>query len=193
MKKISTVLVFALFVSVGAFAQGISGGVKAGMNLANMTFSGGGFTSSPSFLPGLHAGAYVTAMFSEHIGLQPEVLYSGQGAKAGNEKLKLAYVTVPVLVRYNVNSLLSFHAGPQIGVLASAKDKSGSSETDVKDSFKSTDISVAAGVGIDLPIKLNFSFRFIKGFTDIGDDENESLKQKNYNLQFSVGYRLFGK
>lgn len=194
MKKISTALIFALFVSVGAFAQGISGGVKAGMNLANQTFSANGYTTSPSFLPGIHAGVYVTAMFSEHLGLQPEVLYSGQGAKSGTSKLKLAYVTVPVLVRYNVNSLLSFHAGPQIGVLAAAKSKSGSSESqDVKDSFKTTDIGIAAGVGIDLPMKLNFGLRFIQGLSDISDDTSGSTKQKNYTLQLSVGYKLFGK
>lgn len=193
MKNFTTTLVLVFFVSAGVFAQGVSGGVKAGLNLANQTFSGNGYTTSPSFLPGLHAGVYLTAMLSEHFGLQPELLYSGQGAKSGSEKLKMNYINVPVLLRYNVNSIVSFHAGPQFGFLASAKDKVGSNSMDVKDQFKSTDLSVAAGVGIDLPVKLNFNFRFIKGLSDINDIDNSSIKMKNYTLQLSVGYKLFGE
>jgi hypothetical protein len=191
MKKITT-LVFACLLGAVAYGQGISGGVKAGLNLANQTFSGNGFTTSPSFLPSLHAGGYVTVMFTEHFGLQPEVLYSGQGAKSGDEKYKLGYVNIPVLVRYNVNSLLSFHAGPQFGVLASAKHTYGSSDEDIKDQVKGSDMGVAIGMGIDLPMKLNFAVRFIQGLSDI-NDTSSTIKQKNYNLQLSVGYKLFGK
>lgn len=191
MKKITT-LVFACLLGAVAYGQGISGGVKAGLNLANQTFSGNGYTTSPSFLPSIHAGGYVTVMFTEHFGLQPEVLYSAQGAKSGDEKYKLGYVTVPVLVRYNVNSLISFHAGPQFGVLASAKHTYGSNDEDIKDQVKGSDLGVAMGMGIDLPMKLNFAVRFIKGLSDI-NDTSSTVKQKNYNLQLSVGYRLFGK
>ena len=190
MKKIST-LVFACFMGAVAYGQGISGGIKAGLNLANQTFSGNGYTTSPSFLPGLHAGAYATIMFSDHLGLQPEVLYSAQGAKSGDQKYKVNYVTVPVLVRYSVNDLLSFHAGPQFGILTSAKYTFGSDEQDVKDQVKGTDMGIAAGVAVDLPMKLNFAFRFVQGLSNINDTDS-SVKQKNYNLQFSVGYKLFG-
>lgn len=192
MKKFTT-LVIMFFISAGAFAQGVSGGVKAGLNLANQTFSGNGYTASPSFLPGVHAGVYLTAMLSEHIGVQPELLYSGQGAKSGNEKMKLTYIALPVLLRFNVNDVVSFHAGPQFGILASAKDKIGSNSVDMKDQLKSSDVSVAAGIGIDLPVKLNFNFRFIKGLSDINDTDNSEIKVKNYTLQLSVGYKLFGK
>lgn len=191
MKKITT-LVFACLVGTVVYGQGISGGVKAGLNLANQTFSGNGYTTSPSFLPSIHGGAYLTAMFTEHLGLQPELLYSVQGAKSGDQKYKLGYVTVPVLIRYSVNDLISFHAGPQIGILASAKYSAGTNDEDIKDQVKGTDIGIAAGMSIDLPMKLNFTFRFIKGLSNINDTDS-SLKQKNYNLQFSVGYKLFGK
>jgi len=192
MKTSTTALILVLLVSIGSYAQGLSGGVKAGLNLANQTYSGNGYTTSPSFLPALHAGVYLTAMLSEHIGVQPELLYSGQGAKSGSEKWKLSYVSIPVLFRYNVNSLLSFHAGPQFGVLLSAKDKIGSNTVDIKDNFKSSDVSLALGVGIDLPMKLNFTGRFVKGLSDI-NDTGSSITAKNYILQLSVGYKLFGK
>ena len=72
MKKITT-LVFACLFGAVAYGQGISGGIKAGLNLANQTFKGNGYTTSPSFLPGIHGGVYATVMFSDHLGIQPEV------------------------------------------------------------------------------------------------------------------------
>ena len=195
MKKVLSLIAFFSLFAVGVYAQGVSGGLKLGLNLANQTISGNGFTTSPSFRPALHAGGYLTLMLSGKLGVQPEILYSGQGAKNGDYKLKVNYIAVPVLVRYNISDRFSLHAGPQIGILASAKAKMGSESEDVKDSFKGTDIGIAAGLAVDLPMGLNFGFRFVKGMTNIIDDSDGSddIKYKNYNLQFSVGYKLFGK
>jgi len=192
MKKITSLFAFLFFCGIVVYGQGLSGGVKAGLNMANQTFKGDGYASSPSFLPSLHGGGYLTAMFSERLGVQPEVLFSGQGAKSGNAKYKLGYIAIPVLVRFNVNQLLSFHAGPQFSVLTSAKYDNGATEQDIKDQVKGTDLSVAFGTTVDLPMKLNFTFRFIKGLSDI-NDTGSSVAQRNYNLQLSVGYKLFGE
>jgi hypothetical protein len=191
MKKILSLFAFLSLIAVGVNAQGISGGLKLGLNLANQTISSGelGFTASPSFRPTIHAGGYLTAMVTEKFGVQPEILYSGQGYKQGSAVFKANYITVPVLLRYNFTDLFSIHAGPQIGILASAK----ADGEDVKDMLKGTDIGIAAGLGVDLPMGLNFGFRFVKGMTNIIDDDSEDLKYKNYTLQFSVGYKLFGK
>ena len=191
MKKILSLLVLLSAISGGVYAQGISGGLKLGMNLANQTISAEGLTVSPSFRTSIHAGGFVTIMVSEKFGVQPEVLYSGQGAKNGDFAFKANYITVPVLLRWNFTPLFSVHAGPQVGVLMSAKEEYQGQSEDVKDDYKGTDIGVAAGLGIDLPMGVNFGFRFVKGMTNIVDSDD--YKQKNYALQFSVGYKLFGK
>ena len=194
MKKILSLLAFFSLMAAGVYAQGVSGGLKLGMNLANQTISSSGFTVSPSFRTTIHAGGYLTAMLSEKFGVQPEVLYSGQGAKNGGFTFKASYISVPVLLRYNFTSVFSIHAGPQIGILMSAKEEfEGSDAEDVKDQYKSTDVGVAAGLGVDLPMGLNFGFRFVKGMSNIADVDSDDYKQKNYTLQFSVGYKLFGK
>jgi hypothetical protein len=195
MKKFLSLFACVTLVAFGATAQGISGGLKLGLNLSNTTISSSeaGITVSPSFRPTIHAGGYLTAMLSEKLGIQPEILYSGQGYKQNGGTMAVDYITVPVLVRYNFTSLFSAHLGPQLGVLMSAKAKpEQGDDEDVKDMLKSTDIGVAAGIGIDLPMGLNFGFRFVKGFTNI-IDESDDIKYKNYNLQFSAGYKLFGK
>ena len=51
-----------------------------------------------------------------------------------------------------------------MGILNVSKEEyEWSDDEDVKDDYKGTDIGVAAGVGIDLPMGLNFGFRFVKG------------------------------
>ena len=196
MKKILSLLTLLSVISVGVYAQGISGGLKLGLNLANQTVKSSemGFTASPSFRPSIHAGGYVTIMLSEKLGIQPEVLYSGQGYKQNGSTLALDYITVPVVVRYNFTPLFSVHLGPQMGFLMSAKAKyDGGGDEDMKDYFKGSDIGVAAGIGIDLPMGLNFGFRFVKGVSNIIEEDSDELKYKNYNVQLSVGYKLFGK
>lgn len=194
MKKVLSLFAFLTLMTLGAYAQGVSGGLKFGLNLANQTMSGQGMTVSPSFRPSFHAGGYITIMFSDRLGVQPEVLYSGQGYKQNGGSFKADYITVPVLIRFNITNIFSLHAGPQIGMLTSAKVDTGSgSEEDVKDQLKGTDMGVAGGLAVDLPMGLNFGFRFVKGFSNIIDGDSDGYKQKNYNLQLSVGYKLFGK
>ena len=154
MKKIATLLVLVCL-GTGLYAQGLSGGIKAGLNLSNLTVKSGNYTTSPSFLPTYHAGAYLTFMFSEKLGLQPEILLSGQGFKDGDTKIKLSYIAVPVMVRFNVNKVLSFHAGPQVGLLASAKADFNGDKVDVKDSYKGVDFGIGLGTTVDLPMGLN--------------------------------------
>lgn len=192
-KNVLLLVLLSFFVGVGStFAQGVSGGIKAGLNLANQNSS----STSTTSLVGYHGGFYLTLMFSEHLGLQPEILYSAQGSKSTvfstTVSQKFDYVTIPVLIRYNLNQLLSFHAGPQLGLLTAAKYVNGSNSIDIKDNIKSTDVGVAAGATVDLPFGLNFTLRYILGLSDI-NDSGSSTTIKNNNLQVSVGYRLFGK
>lgn len=190
MKKNLFFVVALTFLSASAFSQGISFGVKAGLSISNEKVSSNGISVSPSSLVGFHGGAYLTAMLSDHIGVQPELLYSGQGYKSGSTSVHVNYITIPVLFRYNVNDLISFHAGPQIGFLASAKAKDGSNSTDVKDAYKSSDFGVAFGGTVDLPMGLNFTLRYGLGLSNVNKDSDPTVK--NGTFQISAGYRLFG-
>ncbi len=196
MKKILLSILFVSFLGINTYAQGVSFGIKAGLNIANQKFSNNGLSVTPTAIVGIHGGAYLTIMFSEHLGLQPELLYSAQGSKysfsGSTVTTKINYITLPILLRYNVNDLISFHAGPQLGVVASAKSVSGSNSTDVKNQLKSTDLGLAFGGTIDLPIKLNITLRYILGLSNI-DNTGSSGTYKNNTIQISLGYKLFGK
>jgi hypothetical protein len=193
MKKLFTTFLVVVLFGATAYSQGVSGGIKAGLNLSNQNVSGSGISLDTKTLAGFHGGVYLTVMFNDKLGLQPELLYSAQGSKFtifnNTSTTKINYISIPVLLRYNVNEMISFHAGPQIGIVASAKSESGSSTTDIKDDVNSTDINLALGGTIDLPMKLNFTARYCLGLSDIDKDSNST--SKNNTFQISVGYKLF--
>jgi len=196
MKKLSLTGAI-LLLTFCSFAQEISGGIKAGLNLANQKFSGDGLSIDTKAKPGIIVGGFVTVMFSEHLGLQPEVLFSMQGTKfdlgGSDYKSRFNYLTVPILVRYNINEMISVHAGPQIGFLLSAEFEEDGDKSDVKDDFKGTDIAGAFGLEVDLPIGLGFGARYVIGFSQISEDPDNFAEVKNSAFQLYARYTLFGK
>ena len=183
MKKIALVLVAGLSLATAAKAQ-IRFGVKAGANFATITSADGAKT-----LVGLNGGALVNIPLTDQLSLQPEAIYSGQGAKAdGDFSLHLNYINVPVLLKYSLPVGVFFETGPQLGLLISAKEKSGGASEDVKSFYKSTDVAWAFGAGYLIPdVNLGFDVRYNLGLTKLADGSDS----KNGVFQLGVFY-LFG-
>lgn len=137
-------------------------GLKAGINFANVHDKA---NSSTDARTSFHVGGLAHIHLSREFALQPEVMYSGQGAKYGGNVTKLNYVNIPVLLQYMFGDGFRVETGPQLGFLTSAKAKSGGVETDIKDQVKKTDVSWAfgagylghAGVGVDVRYNLGIS------------------------------------
>ena len=201
MKRIVLVLIFALITTVVLFAQGISFGVKAGINLANQKISGVDYEDPDDVksLIGFNGGLFLTYMFSEKLGVQPELLYSTEGSTSswGTEEYtdKLGYLTLPVLFRYNINEMISLNVGPQFGFLLSATEEYLDSSESIKEDFKGSDIAAAFGVEVDLPSKVGFGARYTTGFSDIVKTESSwaGYEIKNSAFQIYVKYRIKGE
>ncbi|HEX5172206.1 MAG TPA: porin family protein [Cyclobacteriaceae bacterium] len=187
MKKILLTLSMTALVISGAIAQEISGGAKAGLNIANMTGDIPGVTSKASF----HLGGYVNIGFSDVLSLQPELLYNAMGAKedGGDGKINSAYISVPVMVLYSFG-VVNVQAGPQFGFLLSAKVKADGDEQDIKDQYKGTDFGFNLGLGADFG-KFNAAARYCIGLSNIADASD--IDVKNSVIQFSLGVKLFGE
>lgn len=168
-------------------------GLKAGANFATLTgtatdgaktkvdFNGGGFAHIPLF----------NSFF-----LQPELVYSGQGAKGAQSEtdftVNQSYLNVPVLFQYRHSSGLFAETGPQIGFLLAANVKSGSMSEDVKSSYKSTDFSWAFGLGYMIPsISVGIDARYNLGLTNIAAEEVSGQTVKNSVFQVGLFY-VFG-
>jgi hypothetical protein len=185
MKKI-VFIAAVLFTAVAAQAQ-IKFGVKAGANF----YKFGGDDAkigdiSPKLKIGLAGGGIVNIPISEMFSVQPEVLYSMEGAKyeEDGEKLtyKTDYINIPVMIQYNNTSGFYAETGPQIGFLASAKGTDGDNTVDLKDQFKGINFSWALGLGYKMSSGFGFGARYNLGLGNILDDEDANIKLGGFNV-----------
>jgi len=185
MKKISLVtLVMALGITV--FAQNVQLGLKAGLNVSNLSNSNTGDMGSKL---GPHAGLLAHIHMSPAFAIQPELMYSEQGAKytIGNREheLKLQYINIPLQFQYLFNNGFRLQTGPQVGFLAGVKDKVRDVETGIftSEDFKTVDFSWSAGVGYLSYSGLGVDARYNFGLSNINDAGSNVLK----NNVFQVG------
>ena len=190
MKK-TRILLIALFMagaSTSVFSQAqFSLGIKGGLNFATIDASHPGETYDSR--TGYHFGAFGLLKFTK-IGIQPELLFSQQGTKVkvdGTDfESNFSYVNIPIIVKLYTVGGINLQAGPQFGFLSSA-DWEGE---DIKEFLKGSDVSLALGVGWDLPFGLTIDGRYNLGLSDISDSPAYD-EIKNQVWQVSVGYKLF--
>lgn len=185
MKKLllSALCVTAFGITAQAQDLEIQFGAKAGLNIADM----GGDADTEGSRTGLHIGGLAEIKISETFSIQPELLYSMQGAEVAEDvDLELSYLNVPIIAKYYVMEGLSIEAGPQVGFLLSA-DQDGN---DAKDNLKSIDFALNGGVAYDLPMGVFFQVRYSAGISDINDIDGVDDKANNNVLSLSVGYKF---
>ncbi len=192
MKKLLFIAAISLGFVVSANAQETKFGVKAGVNLANVT--GDDVDDDVNGTIGFRVGGYAHIGLSDAFAIQPELLFDTKGA----EDLTLSYITVPILAKYMITEGFNIHLGPQISLLMSA-DSDGE---DYSDFYKSTDFGLAAGAGYELESGLNFSVRYSTSLGSIGEEielpaptvsdptatTTEEYDLKNSVITIAVGY-----
>ncbi|WP_264534892.1 porin family protein [Flavobacterium sp. N1736] len=173
-------------------AQETRFGVKGGLNLTN--FSGDVDTES---LVGFQVGGFAEIKIIERLAIQPELLFSTQGAKynyigSNDGDLKLNYINVPVLAKFYITKQFTVEAGPQIGFLVSAKDEG----DDVKDFYKSTDFGFNFGAGYNFTDNLSLGLRYTVGLSgvvdggDYDDIDDYYDSAKNSVLALALAYKF---
>ena len=201
MKKVilSALLASALCVP-GVKAQTIHFGPKAGGNLSwvsKLKYPNDNNTGINNARIFFHAGACGEYMFNDTWGVGVEALYTGIGNKKDDmNKLKLDYLTVPVLAKFHLPSVegLSFHLGPQVGFLMSAKksiESLNKKDVDAKKAFNDIDFAIVGGAEYAFDFGLIVGARYNFGMIDIDKDKLKSDdKYTNQFIQVYVGYNL---
>jgi len=163
-------------------AQLLEFGVKGGVNFANYT---GGDVSGVDFktITSYHAGMVMELKVFENFAIQPELLYSTQGAELeglGDQvKNELGYLSIPVLAKFYLTSNeLSLELGPQASFLVSERN-----EVDANDT-NSFEFGIAGGLSYKITKSIFVSGRYVAGLTEAKKDADV----KNSLIQFSVGY-----
>jgi hypothetical protein len=193
MKKIF--LFFLTFASLVTANAQVQFGLKAGANICMISGKGPNGTKYMTYT-GYYGGALVAIPVVGQFSLQPELVYSAEGAKVlgdGNFTLNSAYFNIPVLVKYNHPSGFFLETGPQLGLLLNAKVKSGSYTEDVKSSSQSTSFSWAFGLGfLILPVNLGIDARYNFELTNLAKSGSFLGNIKNNVIQIGLFY-VFGK
>lgn len=211
MKKV-ILTVFALTTFGIASAQ-VKFGAKAGLNVATIT---GDVSDDVTMKIGAHVGGFVKIGLMDKLFLQPELLFSMQGAKTedywsygGGEfereenNYNLSYINIPIMGRYYIVKGFNVEFGPQLGILVAAKSKYKYSETfengfgdletysesrtvDIKSSLETIDIGLNIGAGYDFTDHMGVNLRYNFGLTDI--DKFALSETKNSVLAASFLY-----
>jgi outer membrane protein OmpA-like peptidoglycan-associated protein len=209
-RKTLVLLTCCLFAGAASFAQnGFSAGLLAGANFSKF-HSKDNLPTNISYRSkvGFAGGAYLNFPVGKSVSIQPEVLYSQMGSKlridtfasgtAVEFKQKLNYLSIPVLINFNVGKSFALFFGPQVDFLMAGKiksDVSGSdSYTDDKSSFQKTDFAGTVGFTLFPSSAISLTGRYIHGFKDIDQNHTTGDLGTTYNRgwQATVNFRLFG-
>ena len=188
MKK-TAILSASLFLLFTATAQQAHFGFKGGVNVSQLHFNDAQISSDSKV--GLHFGVLAHIHTSKTWSLQPELLYSLEGAKkVGNAgtTYNLNYLNVPVLLQYMFSNGFRVEGGPQLGFLLSAKTKSGNVTID-NNGFKSTSVSIPLGLGYLTSSGVGLDARYVFGLSNINDSESGPTIQSNV-FQLGLFYQL---
>jgi len=151
---------------------------------------------------GFNAGASADFYFSRNWSLKVKAIYDRKGwdhdviaddrGTLYATNYDVDYITVPVMANwhfgYTNNWYINF--GPYVGFMVNAKDTR--FDTDVKDMFNKTDVGLAAGVGVKIPVsnyvKIFLEYDLQGGFTDVFkqdfDNGNNAVNVRN---AFNIG------
>lgn len=187
MKKLFfTVALATLVFTAQSYAQDVKFGAKAGLNISN--FSGG--DADRNSLLSFHVGAVSEIPLSEKFSLQPELIYSRQGSEAQNPesvKIKLDYLSIPIIAKYYLVDGFSLEFGPQASFLINDKAEFIDSDLPDEDTDASGfDFGANAGLGYDITSDLFVQARYYFGITTVA--ENPDIK--NSVFQLSLGYNF---
>lgn len=174
-------------------AQSTRFGVKGGLNLSTVV---GGDVENTKSLVGFHVGGFAEIKVVEKFFIQPELLYSAQGTKFDGPfgedfDTKLNYLNIPVLAKYYIVEKFSVEAGPQLGILLSAK----ADGEDIKDYSRSVDFGFNVGAGYNFTDNLSIGLRYTIGLSPISDNDIDNEEDyydsaKNSNLALSLAYKF---
>jgi hypothetical protein len=188
MKNFNVLCFVLTFFAFHASQAQISGGVKGGLNFTNQKWKLGLETQNDNTKIGVFLGGYANIGISESFSVQPELLFSSMGSKAMEGKYSLGYITLPVLVRYDINKLLNVQLGPQVGFLMSGKYN----KIDIRDSYQKIDWGAMLGVGASFDA-LEAGIRYYQGFYNTYAEYPDDIKLTNSSIQLFVSYRIFGE
>lgn len=184
MKKSILIGLFFFALSTNVQAQLVKFGIKAGANYANqtgtaITIDNTNYTTDA--ITSYHAGIVAEIKLVDSFSIQPELIYSTQGATYKNAfeefKNELGYLSIPVLAKIHLNKVISLDLGPQASFLLSERNNFDANNAET------FEFAAVGGLGINLTKSLFLQGRYVLGLTEA----SKEAQTKNSVVQVSVG------
>ncbi len=197
-------LLIAIFsIVVECKSQKIVVGIKGGIDFAKI--SGKSFLSNYS--PSFEGGGYVRFRLNSVLGLQTELLYSQQIEKINIDKLNVVYnyngstinslvngtatigsISLPILLTYRVNNLISVTAGPAVSLNAYTDENIFQNGTVA---FKQNEISFCGGANLNLN-GFSFYLRYNHGLSNINNYNSiDTWKSRRMSFGLEIPIKSF--
>jgi hypothetical protein len=194
-KKMKKLILSLAVVALGFAASAQVGyGAKLGLNVANLT---GEDIDEVKSKIGFNVGGFVNIPVAKSFAVQPEILFSAEGAKGKGEdagSLNLNYINVPVMLQYRSSGFYG-ELGPQIGLLVGAKAKFDGDSEDIKEEFKSSSFALNFGAGYQLDNGFGFGARYSLGLSSIAKEDDVKIKTSVFSvgIHFNFGAKASKK
>ena len=198
MKKI-LIVTLSLSLSLAVFSQKKwEFGVKGGVNITTQTTKGESINVNSNYKAGYNAGVFGNFFFAKKMAGQVEILSSQKGSKWNDPyfsgKDNLSYIDIPILFRFQIIDLVSVHAGPQFSFMIKANSIPDSGDKfDASSYYNSTDIGIAVGAEVSLPLKFSVIVRYIEGLSVTTNDTYYIDQWKNRVFQVSVCFTIISR
>lgn len=202
MRVVTAVLAAVLLGAGSAAAQDVSGGVKGGVNFANLVIDGDAADLNLETRIGLVVGGFVTWPVTPRFDIQPEALVSWKGAsfdEFGVEAdIEITYLEIPVLFRYgspvSSGTSLKLFAGPSLAFKLNAEATGEflgvSEDQDIDDEVEGFDFGLVIGAGIEAG-RITLDGRYTWGLSSVNTmPEEDEAQVKNRVFSILVGFRF---
>lgn len=188
MKKLLFSLCLLLTVGVVANqAQAQAGfGIRGGLNIANLNDTDADVDSRTGLMVGVYANYLIP---NSPVVIQPEVLYTQKGYEQNDNTVKLDYIEIPVLAKFNFITDGSFtpnvYFGPSIGFNVNAEAENDVVEVGFEDSVNDTEFGVVVGGGVDFG-RIDLGVRYGAGLTEVVDGGD--AKNGVFSITAGIGF-----
>ena len=191
--RLISLFALLLFLSVASYSQSLTVGIKGGVSINKIT----GKSFKEQFTYGYHIGGYATIGLGKKFAFQPEVLFNQINTDTSSQfssiyssfnhinNIKLGYLSIPLILNYNVSTLLALQVGPQFGVLINQNKnllQNGSN------AFKSGDFAMLGGLQLKL-LKFRLYGRYVIGLNNLDNIGNKD-NWKSQSIQLGLGINL---
>jgi hypothetical protein len=191
--KLALILIFSFGYSF-LQAQKIQYGLTSAINISNVSGTG----MSPKYMTGFEAGGFAKILLNKDFSLQPELVYNYMKAARSDNfstyyvdnsrndaslNFNLAYVSIPILLDYQVSAKLTLNAGAQYNVLVYSNENLVYN----KQAFKNSDWGVRGGIQFSPSSNFNLFASYYYGLGNINNIDNRyQWKSRQFNIGVNV-------